>query len=216
MRGTAPANADWARRKRNVVELLHRPSYAVGLEAAHSGRSVLTEMGLDDREVASHGGAFPIVVERCRRRRRGDRVRTPATPGPRTRRRSTRRTLRCRPHGSTAVMTTSGDTTAVGSPQYRQDRPNGRHPRDPAQRPRSRRGNRITQRRGRPRRCRRARYPARIRLVRRTARRRRHRCGLQPAAEPPPRRVDHEGGRCGQARAVREAADARCRRRHDG
>ena len=63
MRGTAPANADWARRKRNVVELLHRPSYAVGLEAAHSGRSVLTEMGLDDREVASHGGAFPIVVE---------------------------------------------------------------------------------------------------------------------------------------------------------
>ncbi len=63
MRGTAPANADWARRKRNVVELLHRPSYAVGLEAERSGRSLLTEMGLDDREVASHGGAFPIVVE---------------------------------------------------------------------------------------------------------------------------------------------------------
>jgi uncharacterized protein (UPF0303 family) len=63
MPGTAPANADWARRKRNVVEMLHRPSYAVGLEALDTGRSVLAEMGLDDREVASHGGAFPIVVE---------------------------------------------------------------------------------------------------------------------------------------------------------
>ena len=63
MSGTAPANADWARRKRNVVEMLHRPSYAVGLEAQDSGRSVLTEMGLDDREVASHGGAFPIIVD---------------------------------------------------------------------------------------------------------------------------------------------------------
>lgn len=63
MRGTAPANADWARRKRNVVEMLHRPSYAVGLEAAAKGRSVLVDMGLDDREVASHGGAFPVVVD---------------------------------------------------------------------------------------------------------------------------------------------------------
>ena len=34
MPGTSPANADWARRKRNVVEWLHRPSYAIGLEAA--------------------------------------------------------------------------------------------------------------------------------------------------------------------------------------
>lgn len=63
MPGTSPANADWARRKRNVVELLHRPSYAVGLEAAGTGRSLLEEMGLDPREVASHGGAFPIVVD---------------------------------------------------------------------------------------------------------------------------------------------------------
>lgn len=63
MRGTSPANADWARRKRNVVETLHRPSYAVGLEATANGRSVLAEMGLDARDVASHGGAFPIVVD---------------------------------------------------------------------------------------------------------------------------------------------------------
>lgn len=63
MRGTAPANADWARRKRNVVEWLHRPSYAVGLKAQRDGRVVLDEMGLAGRDVASHGGSFPIVVE---------------------------------------------------------------------------------------------------------------------------------------------------------
>jgi uncharacterized protein (UPF0303 family) len=31
MPGTAPTNADWARRKRNTVELLHGSSYGVGL-----------------------------------------------------------------------------------------------------------------------------------------------------------------------------------------
>src|SRR5688572_19835896 len=40
MPGTSPANADWARRKRNVVEWLHRPSYAIGLEAERDGESV--------------------------------------------------------------------------------------------------------------------------------------------------------------------------------
>jgi uncharacterized protein (UPF0303 family) len=63
MPGTSPANADWARRKRNVVELLHRPSYAIGLEAERDGQSVLELMGLPERDVASHGGSFPIVVE---------------------------------------------------------------------------------------------------------------------------------------------------------
>ena len=63
MPGTSPANADWARRKRNVVELLHQPSYAIGLEEIRDGRSVLTQMGLPDHEVASHGGSFPIFVE---------------------------------------------------------------------------------------------------------------------------------------------------------
>jgi uncharacterized protein (UPF0303 family) len=63
MPGTSPANADWARRKRNVVELLHRPSYAIGLEADRDGGSVLELMGLPTRDVACHGGAFPIVVD---------------------------------------------------------------------------------------------------------------------------------------------------------
>ncbi len=63
MPGTSPANADWARRKRNVVEWLHQPSYAVGLHASRDGRSVPELMGLSDRDHASHGGSFPIVVE---------------------------------------------------------------------------------------------------------------------------------------------------------
>jgi uncharacterized protein (UPF0303 family) len=63
MPGTSPANADWARRKRNVVELLHRPSYAIGLEAERDGKSVLELMALSERDVASHGGSFPIVVD---------------------------------------------------------------------------------------------------------------------------------------------------------
>lgn len=62
MPGTAPANADWARRKRNVVELLRRSSYGVGLEAKVTGRSLLDEMGLPTRDHAAHGGAFPITV----------------------------------------------------------------------------------------------------------------------------------------------------------
>jgi uncharacterized protein (UPF0303 family) len=62
MPGTSPVNADWARRKRNVAELLHRASYAVGLEARVGGRSVLDEMGLDRRDFADHGGAVPVVV----------------------------------------------------------------------------------------------------------------------------------------------------------
>ncbi len=63
MPGTTPANADWARRKRNVVELLHQPSYAVGLHAARDGRSILDMMGLSERDHACHGGSFPIVVD---------------------------------------------------------------------------------------------------------------------------------------------------------
>ena len=62
MPGTAPANADWARRKRNVVEMLHRPSYAVGREELRDGRSILDLMALDPRDHAAHGGGFPLLV----------------------------------------------------------------------------------------------------------------------------------------------------------
>lgn len=62
MPGTGPTNADWARRKRNVVELLHTSSYAVGLKLEQEGSSLEAKQGLPLRDFATHGGAFPIRV----------------------------------------------------------------------------------------------------------------------------------------------------------
>ncbi len=60
MPGTAASNADWARRKRNTVELLGRSSYGVGRGHARDGSSLEASMGLPARDYANHGGAFPI------------------------------------------------------------------------------------------------------------------------------------------------------------
>ena len=62
MKGTSPANADWARRKRNAVELIRRSSYALGLEQTRDGASVIDKMALPPRDYACHGGSFPIRV----------------------------------------------------------------------------------------------------------------------------------------------------------
>lgn len=62
MPGTSPNNADWARRKRNTVELLHQSSYAVGLALARDGETLQSLTGLPLRDYASHGGSFPIRV----------------------------------------------------------------------------------------------------------------------------------------------------------
>lgn len=59
LEGTTPANADWARRKRNLVNLMHRSSYAIGL--ADEGYVEL--MGLDQRDYTPHGGCFPVRVK---------------------------------------------------------------------------------------------------------------------------------------------------------
>lgn len=60
MPGTAPENADWARRKRNTVELMNRSSYGVGLSLQESGDSLEAMMGLPLRDYCVHGGGFPI------------------------------------------------------------------------------------------------------------------------------------------------------------
>jgi len=62
MPGTTPANADWARRKRNTVELLHRSSYGVGRSLEQEGKTLEQTMGLPARDYATHGGSFPLVV----------------------------------------------------------------------------------------------------------------------------------------------------------
>lgn len=61
MSGTTPDNADWIRRKRNVVQRFHRSSYGVGLMLKQKQSSLL-ERGLDTRDYAAHGGSFPIFV----------------------------------------------------------------------------------------------------------------------------------------------------------
>lgn len=62
MPGTSPANADWARRKRNTVEMLWRSSYGIGRSLEMEGSSLETKMGLPLRDYASHGGSVPIIA----------------------------------------------------------------------------------------------------------------------------------------------------------
>jgi len=63
MHGVNPGNADWARRKRNVVELLWRSSYAVGLSLQDEASTLEAKLGLPTRDYAAHGGSFPIHVD---------------------------------------------------------------------------------------------------------------------------------------------------------
>src|SRR6218665_4012576 len=63
MPGTSPSNADWARRKRNTAELLHKSSYRVGREFARDGHTLEALMGLPLRDYCDHGGAVPLRVE---------------------------------------------------------------------------------------------------------------------------------------------------------
>ena len=63
MPGTAASNADWARRKRNVVEMMGKSSYGVGLSCEEEGQPLEALMGLPSRHYACHGGSFPIQVK---------------------------------------------------------------------------------------------------------------------------------------------------------
>lgn len=63
MPGTTPVNTDWARRKRNVVELMELSSYRVGRSHAANGNSLEGLMGLPVRDYADHGGSFPLLVK---------------------------------------------------------------------------------------------------------------------------------------------------------
>ena len=60
--GTTPDNAEWVRRKTNVVFRFYRSSYAVGLEMEQK-QSSLEARGLPTADYASHGGSFPIRVQ---------------------------------------------------------------------------------------------------------------------------------------------------------
>ena len=66
MHGTAPANADWARRKRNVCELLDQSSYRAGRQLALDATTLEARMGVPTRDYAPHGGSVPLRVNGAR------------------------------------------------------------------------------------------------------------------------------------------------------
>jgi uncharacterized protein (UPF0303 family) len=58
--GTSPDNADWLRRKRNVVERFHKSSYAVGLSMDKRGMTLVERYGIPLADYVGAGGGFPI------------------------------------------------------------------------------------------------------------------------------------------------------------
>lgn len=62
MDGTTPDNAEWVRRKSNVVARFHCSSYAVGLRERQKGKTIFESQGLPLADYATHGGSFPLIV----------------------------------------------------------------------------------------------------------------------------------------------------------
>lgn len=62
MDGTSPDNANWIRRKNNVVQRFGRSSWHVGTRYRSKGKSFEADSGLDTTDFAAHGGAFPLTI----------------------------------------------------------------------------------------------------------------------------------------------------------
>jgi uncharacterized protein (UPF0303 family) len=58
-----PGQADWIRRKRNVVRRFGRSSYAIGLTLENNNETLESRHCLDTADYAAHGGGFPILLE---------------------------------------------------------------------------------------------------------------------------------------------------------
>ena len=61
--GTTPDNAEWVRRKSNVVARFHRSYYAVGMTLKMKATTLLEGYGLPVADYAVDGGSFPLIVE---------------------------------------------------------------------------------------------------------------------------------------------------------
>ena len=60
--GSTPDNAEWVRRKANIVMRFHRSSYAIGLELKRTNSTLTEKFELPSADYASHGGSFPLKV----------------------------------------------------------------------------------------------------------------------------------------------------------
>lgn len=63
MDGATADNADWVRRKINVVQRFQLSSYRKALELLDAGRSFEAARGTDPKDYAAAGGAFPIRLK---------------------------------------------------------------------------------------------------------------------------------------------------------
>jgi uncharacterized protein (UPF0303 family) len=63
MAGTANDNAEWIRRKNNVVNRFGHSSYYVGINYKNRGLDFDTVAYLDSKEYAAYAGAFPLSVK---------------------------------------------------------------------------------------------------------------------------------------------------------
>ena len=59
---TTPDNAEWVRKKSNVVARFHRSSYGVGLSLKAKNETLLEKFGLPMADYAAHGGSSPLTV----------------------------------------------------------------------------------------------------------------------------------------------------------
>jgi uncharacterized protein (UPF0303 family) len=62
LEGTTPDNAEWVRRKSNVVARFHRSSYGVGMTMKSKNTTLLERQGLPVADYAADGGSFPLSV----------------------------------------------------------------------------------------------------------------------------------------------------------
>lgn len=62
MQGASADQADWIRRKNNVVERFGRCSFFIGIDHKHRGVAFDEIKYLDPADYAAHGGAFPITI----------------------------------------------------------------------------------------------------------------------------------------------------------
>ena len=62
MDGTSPDNADWIRRKNNVVQRYGRSSWHVGTQYRSKGKTFEADCNTAAADFAEHGGAFPLML----------------------------------------------------------------------------------------------------------------------------------------------------------
>jgi len=62
MPGATPNNAEWIRRKKNVVARFHKSSYAIGLEYQRQNTTLEARTGAPLVDFVTAGGCFPIRI----------------------------------------------------------------------------------------------------------------------------------------------------------